>query len=240
MVDNDLFNLTVSNVGAFDEPLADLQSSATTLPDLKSQVQQWLQLVDHDNSTERSRYIEESSTVFVVWFCLWDVWYYSYGNLDVTQAAIAKTIDSLFEQLNLISEKWTHDLKILMLNTVDLTRLPIWHMKRTGPQGSDERADHQKRAIALIKQWNNMLESRASLWNKGAMYIFDAYSWLSNQILVQQLYEQQVADANGLGLERPTWEIIDRGCLGSNEGQHRVAREEDGLKCLESRTYLFW
>ena len=240
VVDNDIFNLTISNAGASNGIPADFGLSGTSLPDLKSQIRQWLRFEKHDNVTSSSQHLEKRNAVFIIGFCLWDIWHYSYGDLGVTQAAVAKTIDSLFEQLDFIAEEWTHDVQILMLNALDLTYLPIWHMERTGLLGSDNRADHQRKAVALAKQWNEMLETRASHWIKGSVHIFDAHAWLSDQILVQQLHEQQVVDANGLGLSSPIWETVDRGCLSSSEIEHIATREEDVTTCLKARSHLFW
>ena len=240
MVDNDILRHTLSRGTVFNSTIIEANPHVEPLPDLRHQIQQWLQFEKQQYGKDRSQNALKRCTVFIVWYSLWDIWYYSSGDLDTAQEAVANTTNSLFEQLDIVAENWSHDLKVIMPEAIDPTYLPGWHKKRTGLQGSDIHADEQRHAIALVQQWNRALGIRASLWTKGEMYIYDTNAWLLDQVLEQQLSKEQLADANGLGSGNSTWKIVDKGCLASNESEHASNVGQALTRCTDPTTHLFW
>ena len=142
------------------------------VPDLRAQIQQWLAFEKTQYGEVRSKEAEKQGTVFSIWFSNWELWYYSGAVYANAQVAITKSMDTLFEQLDLIAENWTSDPKIVLLDAVDLTFLPRWRKLRTGAYGLDSLAEDQRNAVLLVEQWNLGLDKRASRWNKGQIYVY--------------------------------------------------------------------
>ena len=211
------------------------------LADLKSQVQHWLAFEKKQYANSRVSKIERSGTVFVVWFSLWDLWHYSQLNLTVSEPAVTKTMDAFFEQLDVISENWPLKLKIIIPEAIDITFLPGWHTMRTGPRGSDFRAETQRNAILLVEQWNRALEMRAIRWRGGSMYIYSTNEWLLDQVREQQLFTAHLKDANGMGASQSPWHNVRSGCVASiYEASDVLVPREDATHCSDPATYLFW
>ena len=209
--------------------------------DLRTQVQQWLAYEKTQFGTSRSKEEEKQGTIFSIYFSIWEIWYFSGGVYSNAQVAVTKSIDSLFEQLNLIAENWTSDLKIVFLNAVDLTFLPSWRKVRTGPYGSDPSSEDQRNAVLLVDQWNLALEKRASRWNKGQIYIYDINDWLMDQIRQDQLKAESWSGADALAARKNLWQNVEVGCLGSSDKSSDVT-QDDGttIRCSDPNTYLFW
>ena len=209
--------------------------------DLRIQVQQWLAFEKTQFGTSRSKEEVKQGTVFSVYFSIWEIWYFSGGVYSNAQVAVTKSIETLFEQLDLIAENWTSDLKIVFLNAVDLTFLPSWRKVRTGPYGSDPSSEDQRNAVLLVEQWNLGLENRASRWNKGQVYIYDINDWLLNQIRQGQLKAGSASGAEGIGAEKNVWRNVEVGCLGSSDKSLDVTQDDgSAIRCSDPNTYLFW
>lgn len=210
---------------------------AKPLADLKTQVQQWLKFEKEQYGNSRVSEVERNGTIFTIWFSLWDLWYYSEKTIEEAEVAVTKTMDSLFEQLDLIAENWPSELKIIMPEAIDTTFLPGWHSIRTGPLGSDPQGESQRSAVLLTEQWNRALDMRATRWNQGSMYIYNTNEWLLDQVREQQLFTAHLSDANGMGATKPPWSNVRSGCVEHNA----TLAEALGLKrCTDPNTYLFW
>ena len=215
----------------------------TMLSDLKTQVQQWLRFEKKQYTSSRMRTKERRGTIFTVWFSLWDIWYYSQlSSVDATEA-IAQTVDTLFEQLAIIADHWPLSAKIILPEAMDPTFLPAWTMKRTGPSGSDQRADDQRNAIQLVKQWNAELDRRATDWRKGQIYIYNTNDWMLDQVREAQLVIGDMADHNGLGHSGSPWDSVHSACVGNAEPHLSSHEKEKFLRpslCSNPSKYLFW
>ena len=238
VIDNSLFNRTwTAQDGArHSHVLQNIDGEEAHL-DLRAQLQQWLTFENGLYGEDRSTQAMKQRTVFFIWFAHWDLWYYSGGDSLTAPIAVTKSVDTLFEQLDLIAENWTSEPRIVLLNAIDLTLLPIWRKLRTGPYGMDSLAAEQRSAVRLVDQWNRALEKRASRWNKGQVYIYNINDWFLNQLRVSHVNKAKPVDVNGLGPDTTLWDNIRVGCLDSD----RMTQDNaDAVKCADPSSYLFW
>ena len=211
------------------------------LADLKTQVQHWLIFEKKQYANSRVSRIERSGTVLVIWFSLWDLWHYSQMNLTESEAAVTKTMDTFFEQLDVIAENWPLKLKVIIPEAIDITFLPGWHTRRTGPRGSDFYGEAQRNAIVLVEQWNRALDKRAVMWRRGSMFIYSTNEWLLDQVREQQLHTAHLKDANGMGASQSPWQNVRSGCVASSYKAYDVLGEDETAgRCSDPATYLFW
>lgn len=231
-MDSGLLSSTVNKGNEAEEPLADL----------KTQVQQWIRFEKGQRMSSRIREMEKKGTIFTVWFSLWDLWYYSNKTQAEASKAIEETVDTLFEQLDLVAEHWGSRMKIVMPEAIDPTFLPGWLAMRTGPTGNDKNADDQRNAVLLVQQWNSALDNKAKFWDKGDLYIYNTNGWLMDQVREQQLEVGHMADATGLGQLGSPWANVNVGCVGSNENGHKGSSQtsEGVVRCEDPTKYLFW
>ena len=232
MVDSSILNKT----------LTPEKEEIVPLPDLKTQVSQWLRFEKKQYTSSRKREKEKKGTIFTVWYSLWDIWYYSQKSSDEASKAITQSIDTLFEQLGVIAENWPTGAKIIIPEAMDPTFLPGWQIRRTGPQGSDHSADDQRNAVQLVKQWNSALDLRASDWNKGQIYIYNTNDWMLDQVREAQLVIGDMADHNGLGQNGSPWASVDSGCAGKTDGSSAAPQQAavGQSLCSSPEKYLFW
>lgn len=210
---------------------------AQALADLKTQVAHWIRFEKGRHSVGRLHDLERDGTIFTIWFSLWDLWYFSKGTKEEASKAVNRTMDTLFEQLNVIAEQWPSRVKVIMPEAIDPTFLPGWQVLRTGPFGSDQKADDQRNAVRLVQQWNEALGDRAFAWERGDLYIFSTNEWLLNQVREQQLIVGALSDNNGLGTNGSPWINVQWGCVGTAHEQ----KTHDGRdRCAEPNKYLFW
>ena len=241
VVDSNLLNSTVSNTTSWNNAAFTDIELAEPLADLETQVQHWLTFEKKQYANSRVSEIERRGTVFVVWFSLWDLWYYSKNPLAEAEAAVTKTMDALFDQIDVIAENWPSKLKIIIPEAIDTTFLPGWHTMRTGPRGSDPHGEHQRNAILLVEQWNRALDMRAVRWRRGSMYIYSTNEWLLDQLREQQLSTAHLRDANGMGANQSPWSNVRSGCVASNYKAYDVLGEDPTAgRCSDPATYLFW
>ena len=241
VVESDLLNSTVSNTTLSNNTSLTDVELAEPLADLEMQVQHWLTFEKKQYANSRVSAVERRGTVFVVWFSLWDLWYHSKNPLAEAEAAVTRTMDALFDQIDVIVENWPSNLKIIIPEAIDTTFLPGWHTMRTGPRGSDSHGEHQRNAILLVAQWNRALDMRAVRWRRGSMYIYNTNEWLLDQLREQQLSTAHLRDANGMGANQSPWSNVRSGCVASSYKAYDVLGEDptEG-RCSDPATYLFW
>ena len=165
------------------------------------------------------------------------MWYYSQKTIAEAEVAVAKSMDTLFEQLDSIAENWPVEMKIIMPEAIDTTFLPGWAKMRTGPRGSDPHGENQRNAVRLVEQWNRALDMRATRWDRGSIYIYNTNEWLLEQVREQQLYKAHLTDANGMGSTEPPWSNVRSGCVETNA---TLAQASGIERCSDPSTYLFW
>lgn len=233
-MNSDILNQTWNRGHEAEEPLADL----------RTQVQQWIRFEKSQYMSSRIRETERKSTIFTVWFSLWDLWYNSSKTPDEASKAIEGTIDTLFEQLNEVAKHWSGVVKVVMPEAIDPTFLPGWMATRTGPNGNDKTGDDQRNAVQLVEQWNEMLDNKASKWDRGQLYIYNTNEWLIDQVREQQLAVGKTSDHNRLGQASSPWDNVQIGCLGSSSKDNHSSstpQTAEGLgRCSDPSKYLFW
>ena len=240
MVDSNLLNTTMvasSNATILNSSIILALGTAEPLADMKTQVQQWLGFEKQQYDNTRVKKIERSRTIFTVWFSFWDLWYYSEKTVAEAEVAITKTMDTLFEQLDLIAENWPLEMKVIIPEAIDTTFLPGWQSVKTGPKGSDPQGAIQRNAVILVEQWNRALDMRATRWNKGSMYIYNTNEWLLDQVREHELYSMKMSDANGVGINKPPWENVRSACVEFERGASDV---KGFTQCSDPKGYLFW
>jgi len=207
------------------------------LADLKTQVQQWLRFEKQQYGTSRVSETERNGTIFTIWLSLWDLWYYSEKEALDAEYAVKKTMDILFEQLDVIAENWPSEMKIIMPEAIDTTFLPGWRRLRTGPYGSDQQGEIQRKAVILVEQWNRALDMRASRWQGRSMYIYNTNEWLLDQMREQQLFDSHLSDANGMGATQTPWSNVRSGCMEPSKAKGDLA---GATRCSDPEKHLFW
>ncbi|KAJ0426405.1 hypothetical protein BJY00DRAFT_84793 [Aspergillus carlsbadensis] len=205
------------------------------LADFKAQVQQWvatetkvvLQLDDVAVHSRRNR------TIVVVSFGVWDLWNLIEKDYDTASKSIDRSIEVIMEQFDLLSETWGRDdLKVILTLAPDVTFLPAFR-----PLG-DKHVSQHKDTVKLVQRWNGRLQDAAQQWGKGAIYLFDTESFLTDLIRDRQLYAAGLEEANGLGKNQdPGWENVESACVESSP-QWVVTSESK--RCKSPEKYLFW
>lgn len=225
----------LDNISAFQN------EAAQPLADLRTQVAHWIRFERERSSVGRHDFQREGA-IFVIWFSLWDLWYFSKGTKDEASEAVDRTMDTLFEQLDVIAEHSASRMKVIVPEAIDPTFLPGWRAMRTGPFGSDQKADDQRNAVRLVKQWNAALDDRAATWEKGDLYISGIHEWLLDQLREQQLIVGKVSDSNGLGTNGSPWINVQSGCVvTTNDLSPELEEAPRGVdRCPEPNKYLFW
>jgi len=211
---------------------------------LRTQVQQWIRFEKSQYMSSRIRERERKGTIFTVWFSLWDLWYNSSRTREEASKTIEETVDTLFEQLNKVAKHWSGEVKVVMPEAIDPTFLPGWKATRTGPNGNDKTGDDQRNAVRLVEQWNDMLDKKASKWDRGQLYIYNTNEWLIDQVREQQLVVGKTSDHNGLGGASSPWDNVQAGCLGSvskDNSSSSSPQTTEGLgRCADPSSFLFW
>lgn len=218
------------------------ENESVLLPaDLKTQVAQWIRFEKEQHMRHYLRRMGQE-TIFTVWFSIWDIWHFSKSSRDEGSKAVAKAMDSLFEQLDVLVEHWPDGVKVIVPEAVDPTFLPGWQAMRTGPSGSDLKGDDQRNAVRLVNQWNQALGDRGHAWEKGQMFIYSTNEWLLNQVREQQLILGGMSDSNGLGKNESPWINVQAGCVGGTNGSRSELEKtrQDPARCAEPHKYLFW
>ena len=227
----------MQSVSSSNRSISSIPQLGESLADLKTQVQQWLRFEKQQYGTSRVSQVERNGTVFIIWVSLWDIWYYSEKEHADAEYAVTKTMDILFEQLDVIAENWPTEMKVIMPEAVDVTFLPGWHSIRASPHVPHPDVDVQKNAVGLVEQWNRALDLRATRWQGGSMYIYNTNTWLLDQMREQQLFDSHLSDANGMGTSQISWSNVRLGCKGTSKGESETRGE---TQCSDPKTHLFW
>ncbi|KAI9820701.1 MAG: hypothetical protein M1827_005070 [Pycnora praestabilis] len=240
IVDNELLNRT-SVVS--DSPTPE------RLPDLKMQVDQWIQYEEHRIFvSHEERDFERNNTVFTVSFGVWDIWHYSLWERDASKAAVMTSMAILFEQLNILA-RYRPGVKVILPTAVDPTFLPGWHRIRKDEKGRDISVEVLHNAIFLVDLWNQELKTRFSHWDRGTVHVFDTGTWFIKQIRDRQLLSmnldfptraassvKKVITMNG------PWDEVSVPCVHHGEKNHPIEAEVNGdvPTCETPERYLFW
>ncbi|KKA20516.1 hypothetical protein T310_5460 [Rasamsonia emersonii CBS 393.64] len=202
------------------------------LPDLRSQIDQWSaaeqDFLRKEGLSGEAIQERQSNTIFAVSFMVWDLWKFVGEDYNLASQSISHSIDSLFEQLTILSERWaSNDSKIILMMAVDVTFLPAF------PQSLEE----QKNMVSLVSSWNNVLRGKAKEWDHGSIYLFDTNHFMLDQIREWQFFAAGMIDANELGKnEDPGWVDVAHACVQTR----KKGLFSSETPCENPEKYLFW
>jgi HMG box factor len=208
------------------------------LPDLRAQIDRW-STSEREESEEtlpdEAIQTRHANTIFVVNFVAWDLWKLRNKPMDQAQDSVHHSIDSLFADLDSLSETLPSiELRIVLMMSVDVTFLPAF--STTSNQGGC-----QKEMASLVDVWNNELRNKAKDWEHGSIYLFDTNSFMLDQIRAWQFFAAGMNDARGLSKnEDPGWEDVQNPCV-QNPERGMMGRDESMEKpCERPEKHLFW
>jgi hypothetical protein len=210
------------------------QGNETTVTsfDFKTQMEQY---VAYDKGRrvipERLRKGDEW-TFFTVFFGLWDLLEYSTLDKAAAMSAVVKSIEALFQSLDVLAEHSAHPPKVIIPKMIDASFLPEFQLQKKAMHEADF-AVTQHRMVFLWTYWNTVLLRTASKWQKGAIYMPGPNDLIMDQVRAKQLHARQISDATGVGKQAPLFEHIEKPCLDSVRGS-------DLFKCSAPAEHLFW
>lgn len=86
-------------------------NETSTVPDFRTQVATW---IEAERESRGAGVKQERSSMFTVFFGVNDVWKYSgYDRVDGI-AAVDASLDSMFEQLDLVDQHWPDPIQVLV------------------------------------------------------------------------------------------------------------------------------
>lgn len=86
-------------------------NESSVVPDLRTQVTTW---IEAEKKSRDAGIKQERSSMFTVFFGVNDVWKYSgYNRMDGV-AAVDASLDSMFEQLDVVDEHWPDPIQVLV------------------------------------------------------------------------------------------------------------------------------
>jgi hypothetical protein len=209
----------------------DVSRSFEALPDLRSQVDQWL--VSEVQESLRFPEVGDlhtrvNNTVFALSFLVWDMWKFNGAQLGDTKNSIKRSIATLFQQLDRLAEHTkSKDLKILLMMSIDPTFLPAF-----------DPSQGQKDMISVVNEWNKELKERADGWKSGKIHIFNTNEFLGNQIRSGQFFMAGMLDGHGLGKQNH-WDDVENPCIHT-PGHWLPFLSGKEQRCERPEKFLFW
>ncbi|OKL59773.1 hypothetical protein UA08_04760 [Talaromyces atroroseus] len=201
------------------------------LPDLRSQVDQWLAAEIRASENEPAAgdmQARAENTVFALSFLIWDIWKFNGAHPGDAQSSINRSLTTMFQQLDRLAEHTkSDDLKILLMMSVDPTLLPAF-----------DPSQGQKDMVSIVDQWNTELKEQADEWKNGSVYVFNTNEFLSNQIRSGQFFMAGMLDGQGLGKENP-WDDVENPCVQTTSHWLPFLNNK-GQRCERPEKFLFW
>lgn len=93
------------------------------IPDLKSQIEQWMDF-EKQRLFIPPRRLNDERTTFTGFFGIWDLWHISGLNKGMDEDAVERIILKLFVQLDAVAENSEFPVRIVLPQTVDVALLP--------------------------------------------------------------------------------------------------------------------
>jgi hypothetical protein len=217
------------------------------IPDLRSQVQQWIDF-EKKKRLMPSEGFKDEWTLFTVYFGVWDLWHISEMSKDMAEDAIERAILELFAQLDIIAENSNFPVKVVLPLVVDITLLPRY-LNRSHDSKRGNFAEKQHRSVYLAYYWNFALSQAAMQWTGGQIFMPDTNQWLVDQIRYHQLWNRGIADVAGEGVQVPIFDEIRSPCTGEAESNPepstkggRIASSATKVSrvCDTPSRHLFW
>lgn len=215
------------------------QVNNRTSVDFKTQVQQFLKYDEEKHRSSKSLHMFDSLTVFTVYFGLWDLLEYSTLESEFAIQAIDNSIAELFHQLDLLAERASVPMKVVIPRMVDTTFLPRFMPTMHGIKKQSAQTQHQR--VFLSTYWNDVLLQSAMQWPNGEVFMPDPNAVIIEQVRAKQLYSEGIMDASGAGESMPLFQYVEQPCLivwsDSNTTDLQAAAIE---KCSDPTAHLFW
>lgn len=206
--------------------------------DFKAQVNRFLGNEGVRSSLAQRLRPGNQSSLFTVYFGLWDILEYSTLEYEPASRAIENSIFELFKSLDILSEHVSHPINVVIPQVIDLTFLP-W-VQSLKFRSHENFAEQQHRMIFLVRYWNDVLLRTAKEWKNGQVYIPDPNALITEQVRIAQLFAQEMSDTSGVGRQVPLFREVEKPCLSlgktTNEKDVKLAVE----MCHDPSQYLFW
>jgi hypothetical protein len=215
------------------------------LPDLKSQVEQWVTY-----EKERQSYADDDDddleeAIFTISFGFYDIW--QYGTLDLKEAqdAISCTIYELFQHLDVIAEQSPSPPRILIPQLWDITFHPRFlSLSQNQDHGANHYGEQQHKMVYLLRYWNTALVQMAGHWSNGDLFLLDWNSWVVEQIRATQMHDLSIFDSSGLGKKKPVFRDVTNACLAVPTPNEKVNGSgwsaAGNRRCADPSQNLFW
>jgi hypothetical protein len=213
--------------------------TALTPFDFKTQVEQF---IAYDKGRQlipqRLRDVDEW-TYFTVFFGLWDLLEYSTLETQLAMSAIGRSIEELFENLDVLAEHVALPPKVVIPRMIDVTFLPWFESKRSGAS-QEQFAETQHQLVFLWTYWNTILLRTASQWKNGSVYMLEPNDLIMQEVRAKQLHSRQISDATGVGKQAPLFEDVEQPCLASQPSSASDLQASHVQKCSAPDHHLFW
>lgn len=200
------------------------------LHDLGDQTERWFAGEERiiQNISRNDLELRLNRTTFALSFVLWDLWKFIGKNLSTVDESIRRSIDTIFERLDVLSDRLgSNDLRIILMMSIDPTFLPAFRPWLR----------EQKAIVPLVEDWNQKLVRKAEAWNRGTLFIFDTNRFFLNQIRQWQYSVMGLTDPRELAMnDSPGWENVESPCLPSTRQLVGSIHES----CDNPDQYLFW
>lgn len=237
-------NVDISLVGSvvdseiYANATANKRNETLALFDFKAQVQQFIDFEKRESVIPDRLRKSNQSTIFTVFFGLWDLLEYSALEKADALYAIDRSIEELFHNLNILAEHTSGTVKVILPKVMDLTFLPRFHQMRRD-DSSPIIAQRQHQSVFLSTYWNTALSQAALDWGRGDLYMPNLNSMVMNQVRAQQLHSKHISDAFGYGKQKPLFDEVEQPCL-SLETNGNSLQAADVKKCFNPTRHLFW
>lgn len=222
VVDNQIYANTTSH---------NETTSLALLPDLKEQIQQWL-----DYEEEKGDSDADDEFLFAVSLGFWDMWQYATLDLGPAQDAISNSVYELFQQLDLIAEHFDEPPRIVLPKLWDVTFTPRF-LSLSQDQSDLRFGEQQHKVIYLTNYWNTVMMQSAANWRKGLLFVPDWNTWLLDEIRSTQMLKVGVFDHMGLGQQIPDFLDVSNPCVVA---ESMAEGNMHAVRCSHPRQHLFW
>jgi hypothetical protein len=230
VLDNDIY----SNTTGRNESL-----QLNLLPDLKSQVQQWLAYEKQREESVVDDELEEA--IFVISFGFYDLWQYGTLELKAAQDTISCSIYELFAQLDIIAEQSLNPPRIMIPNLWDITFQPRFLSLSKNQDHANHYGEQQHKMVYLVNYWNSLLAQMAGRWSKGDLFLLDWNTWVVTQIRSTQMHELGIQESSSrAGKAKPVFGDVSNMCLTESRTDESVNSSAVIYRCADPAQNLFW
>lgn len=130
-----------------------MANASSPLPDLADQITTYFSQPTPPASTR---------TIYLISFGLWDIYSHAWLPRQEAYNATITSIEHLFMQIDRLASWHANasvtDFEVVVPKLLDPTLLPGWMTLRPRPLSPDSRAEQQRTAVFLTKEWNAAVE----------------------------------------------------------------------------------